>query len=115
MFAHHLARQGLNPAAFGAPSYPELEARGEAQAAVGQQRGATLSRWAPLPFVVASSKEDEVAQALRLPHPFQRSPLLEADLAFAVDLSAGPEASTGRQNLENLIPNLQRSLVSFDE
>ena len=65
-------------------------------------------------MVVASSKEDEIAQALRLPHPFQTPPLLEADLAFAVDLSTGPGADRGRQNLENLIPNLQRSLVSFD-
>ena len=55
LFAASLRRKGLNPASFGAPAYPELDARGEAWAAVGQQRGAATSRWAPPPLVVATS------------------------------------------------------------
>ena len=38
-FSQHLLEHNLRPEAFGAPSYPEMDARGIAAAAVGSQKG----------------------------------------------------------------------------
>ena len=113
-FSASLARRGLSPAAFGAPCYPELEARGLAAAGIGTQRGATISRWAPPPLIQASAPDDHVRQALQLEHPFQRPPMLELDLEFAVELSAGKEASLARSAFGELIAKLKTSFADFD-
>ena len=76
----------------------ELDARGKASAAIGLQRGPLASRWAPPPLLFARSKEEHIRLALKLEHPFQQPPLLEADLLFALDFSCTDGASQARRD-----------------
>ena len=114
LFSSFLKAKKLNPASFSPPSYPELDARGEAWAAVGAQRGASTSRWAPPPTVSAASKSEHISKALLLPHPFQRPPLLEADLSFAISLTTSAAGRPARQEFLDLVARLSSSLKAFD-
>ena len=85
---------------------------------MSRQRNIAGARWTPATRLPQDlSKEEHVAEALELEHPFQLHTRVEKDVAFAVEacVRLGPEATSWRTKIFGNIRQLARALAPMDQ
>ena len=99
------------------PDTSAIRSRTGLYQATSRQRNIAGARWAPATRLPQDlSKEEHMAEALNLEHPFQLHTRVERDVTFAVEacVRLGPQATGWRTTIFNSIRQLARALAPLD-
>ena len=102
----------------GGPDTDAIRNRTGLHQATSRQKNVAGARWTPTTRLPQDlSKEEHMAEALELDHPFQLHAKVEKDVVFAIEacISFGPDATGWRNRVIRSIRQLARAFAPMDE